>query len=490
MSRRRSIVVLGMMSKHPVPGVIWQTLHYLVGFERLGFDAYYVEAGGHQPSAMLADGEPDAGDRSLRAARFLNDVLRRFDLGNRWAFQALHADRRCYGLSEVRLRELWREAELIVNLHGGTTPRAEHAATGRLVYLETDPVALQIELHRRRPRTLAFLESHAAFFTFGENYGTSRCSLPVARDFAFMPTRQPVVREFWANDAPPGGTFTTVGNWMQRSRPVRFRGEVYHWSKHLEFLKVLDLPARTGQTFELALSGTSLDPADRSLLVTHGWNVRPAFALVRDLDWYREYLQTSLAEFTVAKDQNVRFRTGWFSDRSACYLAAGRPVITQDTGFGDVLPAGAGLFAFRTLDEAADAVAHVAAEPARHAGAAAAIAREYFDHEVVLGQLLQACGAAFRRGRARPVSVRPHPLGLAIDRLQDAMQATRERIRQRRAAFEAERDAGRMESARAHRAELNRARAQLRALQARLELIEDRHDGVHAEALGSGSPRS
>src|SRR5690606_37498013 len=124
-----------------------------------------------------------------------------------------------------------------------------------------------------------------------------------------------------------------------------------------------------------------------------------------------------------------------------------------------------------TLEEAADAVERVAAERARHSEAAAAIAREHFDHEVVLGQLLQACGAAFRLGRARPLTLRPHPLGLAIDRLQDAIQATRERIRQRRAVFEAERDAGRLESARAHSAELNRARAQLRALQARLEQI-------------------
>ena len=486
MTRRRPIVVLGMMSKHPVPGVIWQTLHYLVGFERLGFAAYYVEAGGHQPSAMLA-GESD-GDRSLRAAQFLDDVLRRFDLADRWAFQALHTDRRCYGLDESRLRALWGEAELIVNLHGGTTPRPEHAATGRLVYLETDPVMLQLELHRRRPRTLAFLEPHVAFFTFGENYGTPRCALPVADGIRFLPTRQPVVRAFWDAGGAPGTLFTTVGNWAQRTRPVRFHGEVYHWSKHLEFQKVLDLPGRTGQPFELALSPASVTADDAALLASHGWRVRGAFTLAGDVDPYRDYIRASRGEFTVAKDQNVRFRTGWFSDRSACYLAAGRPVITQDTGFGDVLPTGAGLFAFSTVEEAAEAVARIASAPDRHGAAAAAVAREHFDHEIVLGRLLAGCGAALRAGRARPFAIRPHPLGMAIDRLHDAMLAARDRIRQRRTAYETERDAGRPESARAHRAELNRARAQLRALQARLEQLEDRQDEADTAVSIGGGP--
>ena len=251
---QKKIVVLGMMSKHPVAGVIWQTLHYLLGFERIGFSAYYVEAGGHQPSAMLAaDDAHDGGDRSPCAAAFLDSVMRRFDLGDRWAFQALHAGRRCYGLSEARLSDLWHEAALIINLHGGTTPRPEHAAAGRLIYLETDPVLLQLELHRRRPRTLEFLEPHNAFFTFGENYGTGRSRLPVTDGIRFMPTRQPVVRSLWEGLHRPGPRFTTIGNWEQRGRPVRFRGEVYQWSKHFEFLKVLDLPARTGQVFELAL---------------------------------------------------------------------------------------------------------------------------------------------------------------------------------------------------------------------------------------------
>jgi hypothetical protein len=387
---RGAIVVLGMMSKHPVAGVVWQTLHYLLGFERLGYRAYYVESGAHQPSSMLP-GADLQGDRSDAAASFLDRVLRPWGLGDRWAFHALHADQRCYGLAEASLRRLYAEACLIVNLHGATLPLPEHAATGRLVYLETDPCALQLELAEGLQRTIDFLAPHVAFFTFGENYGQPACRLPVSPRFHFEPTRQPVVLDLWASpEELPRQSFTTIGNWRQEWRDVAVDGETYHWSKHLEFAKVLDLPRRTGQSFELALSHASA--TDQRMLEDHGWCVSDALALSADPNVYRAYVQHSLGEFTVAKDQNVRLHSGWFSDRAATYLAAGRPVVNQDTGFGNSLPTGEGLFAFTTCDEAALAVQAIAAEPLRHARAARAIAEEYFRAEVVLGRLLEAVG--------------------------------------------------------------------------------------------------
>lgn len=479
--RRRSIVVLGMMSKHPVPGVIWQTVQYLIGFERLGFDAYYVEAGGHQPSAMLVDSDDRSPDRSLAAAGFLDDVLRRFDLGDKWALDAVHTGE-CHGLSLPALRSLYENAHAIINLHGGTTPRAEHASTGRLIYLETDPVQLQIELYRRRPSTIAFLEPHAAFFTFGENYGTDRCGLPQVDGIRFHPTRQPIVGSFWdQTTSGAGSTFTTVGNWEQRGRPVRFRGEVYHWSKHLEFRKFLDLPARTGQSFELALSPTSVRPTDASLLAAHGWQVRDALSSHRDLDAYRRYIQGSRGEFTVAKDQNVRFRTGWFSDRSASYLAAARPVITQETGFSDILPTGTGLIGFSTLEEGIDAVQRVCADYARHSAAALAVAREHFDSDVVLRPLLAQIGVV-ALGTRRASSVRIEDAhGSAIDRVEQEIVTARETVRSLRVACEREqqRVAANGEASLAlpaNRDALREARAQLHTLRLRLAALEDDQD--------------
>ncbi|MEX0585827.1 MAG: glycosyltransferase family 2 protein [Pirellulales bacterium] len=394
---RPKIVLLGMMTKMPVAGVIWQTIHYLVGFQRLGYDVYYVEAHARTPS-MLMQREED--DGSARAAELIDTVLRRFGLAGRWAFHALHDDGRCYGLSESQLADLYREAALIINLHGGTVPRDEHAATGRLVYLETDPVQLQIELFENCRETIEFLEPHCGFFTFAENLGQPDCHLPVSPRFRFKPTRQPVVCDFWESDCDPAAeAFTTIGNWQQPWRQVSFQGNVYHWSKHYEFLKFLGLPKLTPQPFELALA--SYEPVDRHLLESQGWRVRDALSFSTDVDAYRNYIAGSRAEFTVAKDQNVRLRSGWFSDRSATYLAAGRPVVTQDTGFSAALPTGEGLFAFSTMSEILGAVAAINADYARHARAARRIAREYFDAEVVLGSLLEEMGLPRRWGQTR-----------------------------------------------------------------------------------------
>ena len=385
---RPQIVVLGMMTKIPVAGVVWQTLHYLVGFERLGYETYYVEAHARTPSKLMQSAQDDS---SARAAAFIAGALDPFGFGERWAYHALHADGRCYGLSEGRLRALYGSAALIINLHGGTEPRPEHIATDRLVYLETDPVEVEVQLAAGRQETIDYLRPHCAYFTFGENYGRPDCLLPVSKDFAFQPTHQPVVVDFWRDWRDvKSERYTTIGNWRQEWRDIQLGGETYSWSKHQEFLKFLDLPARTGQCFELALSGATTD--DSTLLEQNGWHVRDALSLSRNAGTYRDYICGSRGEFTVAKDQNVRLRTGWFSDRSATYLAAGRPVITQDTGFGNLLPTGEGLFAFSSLDDIKAAVEAIDADYPRHSKAALSIARDYFEAEVVLARLLEQVG--------------------------------------------------------------------------------------------------
>jgi GT2 family glycosyltransferase len=385
--RRPRIVLLGMMTKIPVPGVVWQTVHYLAGFQRLGFDAYYVEAHARTPGMLMTSA---ADDSSALAAGFIQDALARFGLDGRWAYQALHQDGRLYGMSDAELRRLYQSAELIINLHGGTQPRPEHYETGRLVYLETDPVQLQVELHEQRGYTVDFLEPHVAFFTFGENYGRPGCGLPVSDRFHFNPTRQPVVTDFWLAGGADSGLYTTVGNWRQGWRDVTFDGERYGWSKDEEFRKFLALPSLTGRALELALA--SYAPQDRELLESRGWHVRDAVDISSDVNVYRNYIRGSRAEFTVAKDQNVRLRTGWFSDRSATYLASGRPVVTQDTGFASVLPTGEALFSFNSIDEAAAAIETIEGDYPRARRAAFELAREHFDSDLVLGRLLDAVG--------------------------------------------------------------------------------------------------
>jgi hypothetical protein len=181
-----------------------------------------------------------------------------------------------------------------------------------------------------------------------------------------------------------------LAGWQQTWRDVVLDGERYRWSKHFEFMKFLDLPSRTSQTLELALAGCN--DTDRRVLEQHGWRIRDAAEVSDDVDTYRAYIAGSRAEFTVAKDQNVRLRSGWFSDRSATYLAAGRPVVTQDNGFGNILPTGRGLFGFSTMEEALAAVDAINSDYRQHSRAAGELARAYFDSDLVLTRLLKDCG--------------------------------------------------------------------------------------------------
>ena len=384
---QQKIVVLGFLSHFPVAGVAWQTMHYLVGFQRLGYEVFYVEAHGCTPSKLM---QSDDDDGAARAAAYIEQNMRRVGLEHSWAYHSLY-DSRYFGLSETQLRDLYQSAALLINLHGSHLPVPELAATGRLVYLETDPVDVEIDLFHQRAETIEYLSPHCAFFTFGENLGKPDCLVPRPKDFKFIPTRQPVVMNFWDEHVSgPGECFTTIGNWRQPWRECKFNQEVYRWSKHLEFQRFLSLPSQTPQPLELALS--SFNDEDRKLLEANGWRVRQALELSRDPDVYRDYIAQSRGEFTVAKDQNVRLRSGWFSDRAVTYLAAGRPVINQETGFSNGLPTGEGLFAFSTSEDVLGAIDSINSDYERQRRCARNLARDYFSYDIVLRQLINDLG--------------------------------------------------------------------------------------------------
>ena len=380
------------MSEMPVAGVVWQVLHYLEGLRRLGHDVFYVEDTGAWPYDPELD---TVTDDPAPAAAWLARIMEGAGFGGRWAFVSAAREEAIWGMTSARMSAVLGRADAIVNLSGHTVLKQTHLQVPVRIYLETDPVTPQLEIAIGRQSTIQFLASHTHHFTFGERLGLPGCEVPVT-EFAYRPTRQPVVLEWWPPPLsfpnPPDGSvrFTTVANWEQTYKDLVFDGEAYTWSKSAEFLKLLDVPRSAGATIELALA---LDDRDTiAMLESHGFTVTTASPLSRDRDAYRAFITHSGAEFSAAKDQNVRLCSGWFSDRTATYLATGRPAVVQDTGFDIALPTGEGLLAFRDADEAVECLQQVASDYERHSRAAYELAAEHFRAETVLARLLSEAG--------------------------------------------------------------------------------------------------
>jgi hypothetical protein len=267
-----------------------------------------------------------------------------------------------------------------------TVLRDEQLNVPLRVYLETDPVLAQIEVAQGRKFTIDLLAAHTHHFTYGENFGAPDCEVPIER-FDYRPTRPPVILDWWqTTSAPSLDAFTTVANWRQTDKDVEWNGRTLTWSKDVQFMRFLSLPSQVQTTIELALAADDGDALGR--LRAAGFGLRDAGPLSKDVDAYREYIRSSDGEFSVAKEQYALLRSGWFSDRTACYLAAGRPAIVQDTGFDRALPTGEGLFAFQTVDDAVAAFEAVCSDYPRHARAARAISEEHLRAETVLGRLI------------------------------------------------------------------------------------------------------
>ena len=381
MPSRKRLVVLHLAGRYPLGGIGWQALHYVLGLTRLGHDVYYVEDSGTHPYDPRV--QSVVGDAAYNVA-FVADMMARFDLSDRWAYVDAVTGT-CHGLSRDRLSRLYREADAVFNVCGATRLTEEHLRCPVRVYLETDPVFEQIRVAEGDRRAIEDLQDRTHHFTYGENLGQPDCPIPLEK-FAWRPTRPPVILDLWDTPFDPrAARFTTVATWKNVGKDISFRGETYHWSKHMNFLRVMDLPRRTRQVLEIALQVD--DPATRGLLARNGWILTDAFEVSRTLTIYQRHIQQSRGEFTVAKDLVVRTRSGWFSDRSVCYLAAGKPVVTQDTGFGKSLPAGVGLLAFSMVEEAAAALDEVNRDYERHCRAARRIAEEHFAADRVLGRL-------------------------------------------------------------------------------------------------------
>jgi hypothetical protein len=386
--KSRSLVVVGTLASNPYAGMAWMHMQITAGLRQLGHDAYYFETTSAWPYDPARNTIVNDSDYALP---YLEKVAESFGLGDRWAYRRSYSDKAWLGPSRAKAEELLARADAVLNVAGATRFAEEGLKIGRLVYFGTDPGHHEIAFAGGNKDVRTLIEEHADFITYGENIGNTDCPLPPLPGLRSR-TRQPILLHLWQDGAPLKQEFTTVGNWRQTDRDIEFESQTYRWSKHHEFLKFVDLPQRTDQSIELATGLANLNPEERNLLESKGWRLRDAHPFTTDPWRYRDYVRSSRGEFTVAKDLHIRLRSGWFSERSACYLAAGRPVVTQDTGFGKVLPTGEGLFAFNTIDEILAAFEAINSDYERHSRAARAIAEEYFRAETVLEKVIDDLG--------------------------------------------------------------------------------------------------
>jgi hypothetical protein len=385
-SPRPKVIVCGILFWYPLAGVTYQFLHYLLGLRQLGYDPYYIEDSARWPyNLAVGDCTPDARPN----IELISPVLERFGFSGRWAFRGRYEGGSCFGLRPAELDEVYRQADVILNVTGAQEFYDDHLQCPCRVYVETDPVEAQIGVHQGKASIIHTLDQHTHHFTYGENLGHPDCGLPADR-YIWRPTRQPVLLDLWP-PLPPSehSRYNTIATWKNKGKDIEFNCDIYYWSKDREFVKFIDLPRRRKVSFELA---TNPDPQSAARLVAHGWQLTDPVHISSDMYRYHQYICLSRGEFTVAKDQNIRLRSGWFSDRSACYLAAGRPVINQDTAFGVSLPTGRGLFAFSTMDDILSAIDAIESDYPSHCIAARQIAEEYFAAHKVLKPMMDEIG--------------------------------------------------------------------------------------------------
>jgi hypothetical protein len=368
------ILFAGIIARYPFGGVTWCSLMYLLGLRALGHDVFYIEDTGecvYDPVLNTRSLDPSYGTSYIRHS------LEPFGFGDRWTF--VNYDGSYHGRRAEDLQRFCADADLFINLSGGSWFwRDEYVRIPRRVFIDSDPAFTQLAIAKAEAWYVKFFQQFSHLFTFGSNIGTPGSPIPVG-DFIWHKTWQPVTLEQWQTDRPFNDRFTSVMTWQ-----IESFADV-GGNKDQEFVKYIDLPSRTNQPFELAINGP------QKLLREHGWKTVNAMGASRTLDDYRDFIQRSKAEFGVAKHTYVSTRSGWFSDRTECYLASGRPALVQDTGWTAHLPHGEGLLAFSSADEALSGIDDINGRYPAHAQRAGEIARDYFDAEKVLGKLLDVC---------------------------------------------------------------------------------------------------
>lgn len=391
------IIVTGLIAQYPLGGVAWDYLQYVVGLARLGHDVYYIEDTGQWPYNPHEAGTAKTCDFNVN---HLRDTLGRFGLQERFAYKFPWGPA-WHGLTDRKRVEVIDTADLLINVSGVLYQPDEYRAAKRMAYIDSDPMFTQLKMAKGQHDLKKAVDLHDVHFTFGE------CLSGRVPDtgHTWQPTRQPILLDQWSPADPTRDAYTTVMNWTSY-KDIEYNGESYG-QKDRQMFEMVNLPGMVAPIpLELAIASgkTRRAPIDR--LSRQGWRIVDPDRVCGNVDSYRHYIQTSRGEWSVAKHGYVAGRTGWFSCRSACYLASGRPVVVQDTGFSSILPVGDGVLVFNTAKEAAEAIRTIEADYGHHCRAARGFAEEHFDAGRVLGSLVEramtdATPATSRAGGAK-----------------------------------------------------------------------------------------
>jgi hypothetical protein len=379
---RERILVAGALAQRPrAGGHAWVFLQYLLGFQRLGYDVLFVDWLDEEIC-----GEPVG--RSPHAA-YLRSVMEAFGLAKVYSLLDRRTGQVAAGLSRDEVTRRAAESACLLNVMGYLEDEEIIGAVPLRVFLDIDPGFPQMW------RELAFADvfaGHDRFVTVGGNVGQPGCDIPTCGlDWISIPP--PVVIDRWPVSSSANGRFTTVCTWRGAFGPIEYNGRLYGLRVH-EFRRFAELATLANGYFELALDIDEPDASDRDLLLRRGWHLVDPRAVAPDPLSYQQYVAGSKAEVAIAKQMYVATRSGWFSDRSACYLASGKPVLAQDTGLDRLYPLGEGLLTFSTLEEAVAGVDAIERDYAGHARAARAVAEERLDSDRVLMRLLEQLAIA------------------------------------------------------------------------------------------------
>jgi len=380
----------GVSGLPEIAGNTWTFLQYVVGLERLGVESFWVD---YQPKldprlpAQDGRARPHEDCHSIDYARErFHTMARTFGFEDRYCI-VYEGEATRSNVADARLRELVDEADLLLNIAGLLPPSSPLLRIRRRAYIDLDPGFTQIWAHQLDLR----LDQYQFFFTVGQNVGGPEFRIPT-HAIAWEPVFPPVVLDLWPACIDPAcERLSTIGDW-HGSQYADYEGERYG-GKREEFIRFLDVPKRVRRPIEVALCMFQHDYEDLVLLHQNDWVVRDPYLYAGDLESYREFIQSSRAEFSVAKSGYVKSRSGWFSDRTACYLASGKPAVIQSTQLEEHLPTGRGLLTFETVEEACAALDEVESAYLEHCQFARRLAEQYFDSAIVLASILNRVAA-------------------------------------------------------------------------------------------------